>query len=187
MRKVIAGINITLDGFCDHTAGIADAELHDHYTELLNASGITLYGRITYQLMEDFWPMIAKNPTGERNMDEFAIAMDRIPKIVFSSTLTHLDWETATLATKSPAEVVQELRQQEGKDILIGSPSLISALTQLQLIDEYQLCIHPVIIGSGLPLFRDVQDRIVLRLLRTKTFTSGVVLHYYERVAAFPS
>jgi dihydrofolate reductase len=187
MRKVIAAINMTLDGYCDHTAGIADAELHDYFTELLEESGITIYGRITYQLMEEFWPMIARNPTGERDMDAFALAIDRIPKIVFSRTLTHLDWDTATLATQSPEDTVRELREQEGKDILVGSPSLIAALTRLQLIDEYQLCIHPVILGSGLPLFRGIQERIVLRLLRSKTFGSGVVVHCYGREASTPS
>jgi dihydrofolate reductase len=181
MRKVIAAINQTLDGYCDHTAGIADAELHDHFTALLNSAEIILYGRITYQLMEDYWPLLVQNPSGERNLDEFAIAIDRIPKIVFSKTLTHLDWDTATLATESLEAVVRALKQEEGKDILIGSPSLIAALTQLDLIDEYQLCIHPVILGSGLPLFRGIQDRIVLRLLRTKTFGSGVVVHFYGR------
>ena len=86
MRKVIAAINMTLDGFCDHTAGIPDEEIHQHYTELLNEGDAILYGRITYQLME-YWQPLVKNPSGEKTMDDFAKAIDKIPKIVFSHML----------------------------------------------------------------------------------------------------
>lgn len=179
MRKIIAAINITLDGFCDHTAGIADDELHQHYTDLLNNSGTILYGRITYQLME-YWPPIVKNPTGNKSVDDFAVAIDNISKIVFSHTLKTVDWKNTKLATRDLKEEVLQLRQQEGKDILIGSPGLISALTQLGLIDEYQLCVHPVILGKGLPLFKNINEKIILKLLKTKTFNSGAIVLYYE-------
>jgi dihydrofolate reductase len=187
MRKVIAAINMTLDGYCDHTAGIVDADLHDHYAAILDGSGTLLYGRITYELMANYWPLLVQNPSGKADYDMYALAIDRIPKIVFSRTLQHVDWASATLATQSPEDTVRELREQEGKDILIGSPSLISAMTELQLIDEYQLCIHPVILGSGLPLFRGILDPVVLRLLRSKTFGSGVVVHYYAPSRSNPS
>ncbi len=85
MRKVIAAINMTIDGFCDHTAGIADDELHQHYNELLSKAGIQLYGRITYQLMESYWPSVVKNPTGNKPMDDFALLIQNIPKLVFFS------------------------------------------------------------------------------------------------------
>jgi len=179
MRKVIAAINITLDGFCDHTAGIADEELHQHYTELLRNSGAIIYGRITYQLMESYWPTIVKNPTGDRSSDDFAIAIDNIPKIVFSQTLYKVEWKNVTLAKRDLEEEVLELKQQPGKDIVVGSPSLISAVMKLDLIDQYQLCVHPVIIGTGLPLFKNINDRVILKLLGTKTFGSGAVTHYY--------
>src|SRR5678816_1654688 len=99
MRKIIAAMNMTLDGFCDHTAMIADDEIHEHYTELLNSAGTVLYGRITYQLME-YWRTVVKNPTGIKSMDEFALTMDNIPKIVFSQTLKNVDWKTAKLAKR---------------------------------------------------------------------------------------
>jgi len=95
MRKLIAAINMTLDGFCDHTAMIADEELHQHYNELLRNAGTLIYGRITYQLMESYWPSVVKNPTGIKSMDEFAVAIDNIPKIVFSNTLKNVEWKTA--------------------------------------------------------------------------------------------
>ena len=184
MRKLIAGINMTLDGFCDHTAGIPDEEIHQHYTELLNNGGVILYGRITYQLML-FWQTLIKNPSGEKSMDDFAGAIDKIPKIVFSHTLKNTDpivmgWDSATLSDKPLEEMVLELRQQPGKDILVGSRSLIIQLMKLNLIDEYQLCIHPVVAGSGLPLFENINDKTILKLIKTKTFSSGAITLYYE-------
>ena len=173
-------MNMTLDGFCDHTAGIADDELHQHYNELLESAGGLLYGRITYQMMESYWPTVVKNPTGDKPIDEFAVLIDNIPKIVFSHTLKDVDWKNARLAQKDIKEEVLELKQQRGKNIVAGSPSLIAACTQLGLIDEYQLCIHPVIIGDGLPLFRNINNKIILKLLRTKTLGSGAIIHYYE-------
>ena len=180
MRKLIAALNMTLDGFCDHTAGIADDELHQHYNELLSNAGTLLYGRITYQLMESYWPNLVKNPTGNKPTDEFAVLIDNISKIVFSSTLKNVDWKNTELKKEIVKEEVLELKQQEGKNIFAGSPSLIIALTRLDLIDEYQLCIHPIILGKGLQLFKNINDRINLKLLKTKTFGSGAVTLYYE-------
>lgn len=181
MRKVIAAINMTLDGFCDHTAGIADDELHQHYADLLSSAGVILYGRITYQLME-FWRTLAENPSGEKSMDDFAIVMDNTPKIVFSHTLKNVDWKSAKLANRGLEEEVSALKQQSGKDIFVGSRSLIIQLMKLNLIDEYQLCVHPVIAGGGLPLFENINDRIVFKLIKTKTFGSGAVTLYYEPI-----
>ena len=180
MRKLIAAINMTLDGFCDHTAGIADDELHQHYNELLSNAGAVIYGRITYQLMESYWPTVVKNPTGNKPTDDFAVLLQDIPKIVFSHTLNNVEWKNARLAKKDVNEEVLDLKQQPGKDIFVGSPSLIVALTKLNLIDQYQLCVHPVIIGNGLPLFKTINDRIILKLLKTKTFNSGSIVLYYE-------
>ena len=180
MRKLIAAINMTLDGFCDHTAMIADEELHQHYNELLRNAGTLIYGRITYQLMESYWPSVVKNPTGIKSMDEFAVAIDNIPKIVFSNTLKNVEWKTAKLAKRDIKEEVLELKQQAGKDIFVGSPSLLVALTNLNLIDEFQLCVHPVIVGSGLPLFKNIKDKTILKLLKTKSFSSGAITLYYD-------
>ncbi|HSZ87678.1 MAG TPA: dihydrofolate reductase family protein [Puia sp.] len=181
MRKLIAAINITLDGFCNHTAMIADEEIHEHYANLLNNAGTVLYGRITYQLMEGYWPSVLKNPTGIKPRDEFAVAIDNISKIVFSRTLKNVDWKNTKLKKEVIKEEILELKQQAGKCILAGSPGLIVALAQLDLIDEYQLCVHPTVIGSGLPLFKNISDRIDLKLLKTKTFGCGAVTLYYER------
>ena len=144
MRKVIAAMNMTLDGVCDHTVGIADEEIHRHYAELLENGGVILYGRITYQLME-FWRTVLSSPTGDKAMDEFAVAMDNVPKIVFSNTLKSVDWKTARLARKGLSEEVLELKRQPGKDILVGSRSLIIALLNLGLVDEFQIVVQPIL------------------------------------------
>jgi dihydrofolate reductase len=182
MRKLIAAINMTLDGSCDHTAGIPDDEIHQHYTDLLSNADTILYGRITYQLME-YWRTVLENPSDEKSMNDFAIAIDKIPKIVFSHTLKNVEWESAKLASRDIEEEVLELKQSRNggsKDILVGSRSLIIQLMNLNLIDEFQLCIHPVVAGNSLPLFENIKDRTIFKLVKTKTFNGGAVILYYE-------
>jgi dihydrofolate reductase len=179
MAKIIAAINMTIDGFCDHTAGIPDDEIHEHYTDLLSNADRILYGRITYQLME-YWPTVLQNPSDKKSMNDFAVAIDKIPKIVFSHTLKETGWQTAKLATRDIKEEVLQLKQQPGKTILVGSRSLIIQLMNLNLIDEYQLCIHPVIVGRGLPLFENIKQRTILKLIKTKYFSCGAITLYYQ-------
>ncbi len=173
-------MNVTLDGFCDHTAMIADDEIHQHYNELLSDADTILWGRITYQLMESYWPSVVNNPTGNKPMDEFAVLVDNISKIVFSRTLKKVDWKNTILKKEIIKEEILDLKHQEGKNILVGSPGLIVSLSQLGLIDEYQLGIQPIILGSGLALFNHITERINLKLLNTKTFACGAVMLYYE-------
>jgi dihydrofolate reductase len=121
MRKLIAAINMTLDCYCDHTVIIADEEIHQHYADLLNSADTVLYGRVTYQLME-YWKTVLEKPTGEKATDDFAVAMDKILKIVFSRTLKDVDWKSARLAKRELEEEVLALRQQPGKDIFVCKP-----------------------------------------------------------------
>lgn len=179
MRKLIAAINMTLDGVFDHTAGVPDEEIHQHYTDLLGRGGAILYGRTTYQLME-FWRTFLEKPSEEKSMNDFAMAIDSIPKIVFSRTLSDVEWKSATLANRGLKETALELKQQSGKDILVGSRSLIMQLMKLKLIDEFQLCIYPVVAGNGLVLFENMNDRTIFKLIKTKTFNGGAVILYYE-------
>ena len=185
MRKLVAAINMTLDGFCDHTAMIADDEIHQHYNELLRNADTLIYGRITYQLMESYWPTVVRNPTGNKPTNEFAVLIDNISKIVFSHTLKNVGWKNAKLAMRGVKEEVLELKQSPNggdKNILVGSPGLIVTCMKLNLIDEYQLSVQPIVLGSGLPLFKNVRDRVNLKLLKTKTFGCGAIILYYERV-----
>ncbi len=181
MRKVVAAINMTIDGICDHTIGIPDEDLHNHYTELINNGDVILYGRTTYQLMQ-FWQQFLKKPSGQKSMDDFAWAIDRIPKIVFSHTLKDTQWDSARLATNQIEKEVSDLKKQSGKDILVGSRSLIIRLLNSSLIDEFQICIHPMIEGKGLTLFDKIDSSKTFKLINTKTFNSGVIVLYYEPI-----
>jgi dihydrofolate reductase len=182
MRKVVAAINMTLDGFFDHNVITPDEEIHQHYEELIRDAEVLLYGRITYELMK-FWQTLVNNPSGEKSMDDFAVAIDKVPKIVFSHTLKDTGWESAKLSNLTLEKEVQELKQSKNggsKDILVGSRSLIIQLMKLNLIDEYQFCVHPVIAGKGLKLFDDINARYTFKLIKTKTFRGGAVILYYQ-------
>ncbi len=179
MRKLIGAINMTLDGFCDHTAMIADDQLHENFNELFASADTILYGRVTYQLMESAWPAIVKNPTGIQHVDEFAVLIDQISKIVFSNTLKTVEWKNTRLAEEELKQLASKLKQQPGKDILAGGRSILIALMQENLIDEFQFFVHPIVLGSGLPLFSNIKERMALTLVKTKTLDSGVVILYY--------
>lgn len=181
MRKLIAAMNMTLDGFCDHTSMGADDQIHEHYSDLLRSVDIIIYGRKTFQLME-FWPPLVKNPSGNKAMDDFAVAIDDIQKLVYSRTLEKVDWKNTELKRELIKEEILELKQQPGKSILVGSPSLIIGLANLGLVDEYQISVHPTVVGSGLPLFKNIVERIDLKLLKTKTFDCGALGLYYEQI-----
>ncbi len=174
-------MNMSLDGFCDHTAMSADDEIHEHYSDMLRNAGTLIYGRITYQLMESYWPTVVKNPTGNKPTDDFAVLIDDIPKIVYSRTLKNVVWKNSILKKEINKEEILELKQQTGKNIFVGSPGLIVALAKLDLIDEFQLGVQPTVLGSGLTLFKNIKDRIDLKLLKTKTFGCGAVFLFYER------
>jgi dihydrofolate reductase len=181
MPTVIAAFNMTLDGNSDHTAGTPDEEVHQHYTDLLNAGGTILYGRTTYQLMEDYWPSLVKTPGPDKAYNDFALAIDRIDKVLFSRTVKSVDWNNSRLSNKSLAEEIASLKQSSGKDIYIGSRSLIIQALNQNLVDEFQILIHPSIEGKGPRLFEEIESRIKLKLQSTKTFkASGVVALYYQ-------
>jgi dihydrofolate reductase len=182
MRKLIFSINMTLDGFCDHTAVIADEELHQNANELLKSIEIILFGRVTYQLMESSWPPIVKKPTGIKSIDEFAVLIDNISKLVFSNSLKKVEWKNTRVTKKDLKAEVLKLKQQPGKDILVGSPSLLIQLMHLELIDEFRFCVHPIILGKGLPLFKNIRDRIDLNLIEIRPLASGAATFYYAPV-----
>lgn len=179
MRKLIAAINMSLDGFCDHDKMSADDEVHEHYSEVLRGADIAMWGRVTFQLME-YWRSAAANPTGNRATDDFAATIDGMNKVVYSRTLDGVDWPNTELKREIDVDEMEALKQQNGNYILVGSRSLIVGFSKLRLIDEYQIVIHPAIIGNGLTLFKDIGERIDLKLVKTKIFGSGAVLHCYE-------
>ena len=183
MRKVVFGINMTLDGGCDHTNAIADDELHEYFTGLLRNAGVDIFGRNTYHLMYPFWHDVAVNQSETEVVNEFARTFDSIPKIVFSTTLKSVEWNNTTLLRSNLPEEIVNLKQQPGKDISIGSVSIAAQLTQLGLIDEYHLVVHPIIARKGPRLFEldDMKDNLQLKLVGSKTFGSGVVALHYKK------
>lgn len=183
MRKVLFGINITADGYCSHTDGIADEELHKYFTELLRNADIILYGRITYDLMVPYWPDVAKNQSETESVNEFACVFDSLDKVLFSTTVKQVDDKNTRIAKLNVAEEVLALKQQKGKDICIGSLSIASQLSERGLIDEYHFVVHPVIAGKGPRLFETVklQERLMLDFIGSKNFQSGAVALQYRK------
>ena len=182
MRKVIVSNMVTLDNLLGSDDGstdwhYADEEFLQFATEQLDDMDAILFGRITYEGMASYWV------TPEAMADDPAVAkqMNTIHKIVFSKTLASADWHNSTLIKDDIGAAVTALKVHPGRDMVIfGSGQIISALAQLGLIDEYsRLFVNPVVLRSSLPLFRDIDKPIHLKLLRTRVFQSGVVLLYY--------
>ena len=180
MRKVIFAINITIDGYCGHETGIADDELHEYFTGLLQDSGVDIFGRNTYHLMYPYWHDVAVNGSETEVVNEFARTFDAMPKIVFSTTLKSVEWNNTTLLHGNLREEIMKLKEQPGKDIFIGGLNIASQVAGWDLIDEYHFVVHPIIAGKGPRLFESVENR-TLKLVGQKTFGSGVVALHYKK------
>jgi dihydrofolate reductase len=182
MRKVFVSEMVTLEGFIAGPHGeidwhMADDEFQEFAIAQLQTMDAMLFGRVTYELMASYWP----TPAAMADDPIVADGMNNLLKVVFSKTLDKVEWNNSRLAKGNMAEEVSKLKQQSGKDIAIfGSGSIVSALTELGLIDEYRILVNPVVLGSGIPLFQGVTKSVNLKLLRTKTFKTGVVLLHYE-------
>jgi dihydrofolate reductase len=185
MRKVVFAINISTDGYCGHTDMIPDDEMHEYFTALLRNASLLLFGRITYQLMVPYWPDIARNQSEDKATNEFARVFDLLDKVVFSTTLKHVEGRNTRIVRTNVAEEVVALKQQPGKDICVGSLSIASQLSDRGLIDEYHFVVHPVVAGKGPRLFETVklQDKLHLDFIGSDTFQSGVVALHYRKYA----
>ena len=180
MRKVIYGINLTADGCCDHTKGLASEEVHKYFTDLMHDVDLIIYGRITYELMVPYWPEVAKSQSGSKTETDFARTFDAIPIVVFSRTLKSVAANT-TIIHDNLADEVLKLKQQPGKNISIGGVDLPSQLIALGLVDEFHFVIHPVLAGAGRRLLTDTDliNKFNLTLVNTKILNGGfVALHY---------
>ena len=184
MRKLILMMSVSVDGFIEGPDReldwhMVDDELHSHFNEQLSGMGAFLHGRVTYELMAGFWPTADKDPSSTRPMVEFARIWRAMPKIVFSRTLQRVDWNT-TVVRDLVVEEIQELKAEPGGDLVLGGADLAAAFMRHDLIDEYRLYVHPIVIGRGKPLFQPSDTRIKLRLADTRTFGNGVVLLRYQ-------
>lgn len=185
MRNAVFGINITLDGYCDHTDMIADDELHEYFTGLLHDADIELFGRKTYQLMFPYWHTVAETQSETKVVNEFAQTIDAINKIVFSKTLKSVESTNTTISRAKVEEELEKLKGQPGKDIFIGSLRIASHLTRLGMIDEYHFVVHPVVAGKGPRLFEadGLKEHLRLKLVGSKKFSSGVIALHYKKTA----
>ena len=182
MRKIIFGINLTLDGFFDHTAMIADEELHARAAELFRRADLVIFGRKMYQLMAEYWPTAAADGSLSPAEKEFADAINAAEKIVVSKTLDRAGWKTRILRSVDPAEI-SAMKAAPGRDILLGGGAeLAQTFMELGLIDEYRFSIHPVLLGKGEKLFRVSDQRKVLQLVSRQELHSGVVELIYHPV-----
>lgn len=185
MRKLIYGINVTLDGCCDHTKGMADEEIHNYFANLLRAADTIVYGRKTYELMVPFWPDLAKSQSApEQSMNDFARAFDGVSKIVlFSRTLNKVDNPKTTIVNTDLRKAILQLKQEPGRDISLGGVDLPSQLVELDLIDEYHFVVQPLVVGAGRRLFdtASLQEKLRLKLIESKVFKSGAVALRYGK------
>jgi dihydrofolate reductase len=179
MRPLRYSINVTLDGCCDHREGIADEDLHRNALENIERADGLLFGRVTYQMMEEAWRLSTRTVTMPDWTEPFARTIDAAKKYVVSSTLDHVDWN-AELVRGDLKEAVQKLKSEPGRGLLTGGVKLPQALAELGLIDEYELVVHPRIVGHGPTLFAGLSKRIDLKLVSRLEFGSGAVAMRYE-------
>ena len=184
MRNLIFGINTTLDGCVDHTNQFADEETHEYWTHLMRDADLLVYGRKTYQLMVPFWPEVAKNQSMDKASNEFARTFDSIEKIVFSRSLDGAEDKNTRIVRTNLRDEILKLKQQPGKNILVGGLDIPSQLIELGLVDEYRFVVGPIVVGQGRRLLEGVSlpERLQLKLVESKIFESGcVALRYLKQ------
>jgi dihydrofolate reductase len=185
VRKIILMMSVSLDGFMEGPEReldwqMVDDELHRHFNDELAGMGGFLHGRVTYELMAAVWPTADRDPASTRPMAEFAGIWRDMPKIVYSRTLEGAGWNT-TVVREVVLEEVLELKARPGGDLVLGGADLAASFMRHDLIDEYRVYVHPVLIGRGRRLFPESDVRTLLRRAESRSFGNGVVLLRYER------
>jgi dihydrofolate reductase len=184
MRNVIYAINITLDGCCDHTPIDPDDEVLEYFTHLTREADLQVFGRKTYQLMVPYWSEVAKDQSASKADKEFARAFNSTKKIVFSRSLDSTEDGNTRIVRTNLRDEILKLKQEQGKNIIVGGVDIPSQLIELGLVDEYRFVVSPVIVGEGRRLLGGVslQEKLQLKLFDSKIFKSGcVALHYLKR------
>jgi dihydrofolate reductase len=181
VRNVIYAINITLDGCCDHTKTFADDEILEYYAQLVRDVGVLVFGRKTYQLMVPYWPEVLKDPPATKADQEFARAFDCVRKVVFSRSLESAEDNNTRIVRTNLREEMIKLKQEPGKDILVGGVSIPSQLIELGLVDEYRFVVQPIVAGEGRRLLEGVSlpEKLQLKLVESKILKSGCVALRY--------
>ena len=179
MRPLLYSINVTLDGCCDHRAGVTDEELHRYWAENLAQADALLFGRVTYEMMEAGWRLSTRTVAMPDWTEPFARTIDAAKKYVVSSTLNQVDWN-AELIRGDLGQAVQQLKQEPGKGLFTGGVTLPLALAELGLIDEYEFVVHPRLVGHGPTLFAGLSKLVDLKLVDRIEFGSGAMALRYE-------
>ncbi|MGG9971733.1 dihydrofolate reductase family protein [Ferruginibacter sp. SUN002] len=180
MRKIISFMHISLDGFVAGPNGEMDwikidPEIFNHVGKRISEGDISMYGRVTYELMESYWPTAADKPTATKHDIEHSKWYSKVHKVVLSKTMKGADLTNTTIISDHLADSINKVKEKPGTDILLfGSPTATHALIQQNLIDGYWLFVNPIILGQGIPLFTNIKDKIKLTLLTTRQFSSGV-------------
>ncbi len=187
MRKLITAVNVTLDGCVDHRAGSADDELLNFYTRQLDTLDGILFGRVTFQLFEEYWPAAYKDPRNSRGVVEYSKKINALQKIVLSSSLAGSNWENTKIIRGNVVEQAQKLRNQSGRPLTVGGITLIQTLLREGLIDEYWHVVHPVVWGAGPRWFDALQKESRMELVETENFKSGIVALHYINAKKGPS
>jgi dihydrofolate reductase len=183
MRNVIFAINVTLDGSFDHAKMLGDDEILEYFTHFLRDVDLLVFGRKTYQLMVPYWPDVAKNPAESNAANDFAQAFESINKIVFSKSLDSAEGKNTRIVRANLRDEILKLKQEPGKNILIGGVALPSQLIELGLVDEFIFVVNPIIAGGGARLLEGVSlpGRLQLKLVDSKILKSGcVALRYWK-------
>jgi dihydrofolate reductase len=178
-------MSVSLDGYIEGPNReidwhLVDDELHDHFNQQLRGMGAFLNGRVTYELMARSWPTADTDPSSTRPMVEFARIWRDMPKIVYSTTLQQAGWNTTIVRDVVPEDVAK-LKAQPGGDLALGGADLAAAFLRHDLIDEFRIYVHPVLIGAGKPLFPRSGARVPLRLVEARAFGNGVLLLHYRK------
>ncbi|MFJ9692095.1 dihydrofolate reductase family protein [Kitasatospora sp. NPDC101183] len=189
-RGIVLFVNVSLDGYFegpDHDLGWSrvDEELHRHFNRVLARMGGFVSGRRTHELMAATWPTADRDPDAPGWMAEFAGIWRDMPKVAFSRTLEHADWNTTVVREVTP-ETVGALTRGEGADLALSGGELAEAFLAQNLVDEFRVYVHPVVLGRGTLLFRPTPEPVPLTLLDTHRFTNGVTLLHYARTGPSP-
>ncbi len=184
MRRVVVQMMLSLDGYFEGPDGdlswhLVDEELHAHFNQHLAGMSVFLEGRVSYELMEAFWPSADEDPDNPPTMREFAGIWRAVPKIVFSRTLTDVG-PNATLRAEVDPDEIASLKEQPGGDMTLGGPDLVETFRRHDLVDEYRLYVNPVLVGGGRRLFDTADSQVDLALIEHRRFSNGVVLLRYD-------
>ncbi len=187
MKRLILFMHVSLDGFVALPTGEldwikVDDAMFEYVSNLTSQADTALYGRVTYEMMESYWPTAADKPNASKHDKEHAVWYKNVAKVVLSKTMKGKKIPNTQIISENIPEQIQKLKQRSGKNILIfGSPGAVHTLMEYDLIDEYWLFVNPILLSTGIPLFANIKERRELHLIKTKVFESGVIGVHYEK------